>query len=292
MRHSVEFEIPFEQGPYTVTRWAAADPAARTVLAAHGITANGLAWAPVAAALPEAHVVAPDLRGRGRSRDVGGPYSMAAHADDLVRVLDHCAVDQALLVGHSMGGWVAATAATRHPDRFTGVLLVDGGLGFPLPADVDLDLLLDRLLGPAMAKLRTTFATPEEFLAPWHSHPAFADGLSAEVAAYLRRDIIGTEPELRSACRIEAVRDDAADQLQNPDAVSAIRRLPVPATFLWAERGLQNQTPGLYSAAIIEAAGLDECSVEVEYVSEVNHYSIVVGERGVAAVTSAIRKLL
>jgi pimeloyl-ACP methyl ester carboxylesterase len=295
MRKSVDVEVPFEHGPYAVTRWAAdasAAPGAPAVIAAHGITANGLAWGRVAAALPEIDFLAPDLRGRGRSRDVGGPYSMAAHADDLVRTLDHLGLERALLVGHSMGGWVATTTATRHPDRFTGVLLVDGGLGFPLPADVDLDDLLDRLLGPAMAKLKTTFASREDFLAPWRTHPAFGGTLSPEVEAYLVRDIIGTEPELRSACLVEAVRDDAADELQNPDAVSAIRRLPVPAAFLWAERGLQNETPGLYNAAVVEAARLHDCGVDVRFVSDVNHYSIVIGGRGVAAVAAAIRKLL
>lgn len=299
MRQSVETEVPLEHGPYAVTRWPAmpggpgAGSAAPAVLAAHGISANGLAWAKVAAALPEVDFVAPDLRGRGRSRDVGGPYSMAAHAEDLVRTLDHLGLERALLLGHSMGGWVVATAAVRHPDRFTGLVLVDGGLGVPLPPDVDLDALLDALLGPAMAKTRMTFASREEFLAPWRSHPAFQEvAWSPEIEAYLLRDVIGTEPELRSACRAEAIRDDAADELQNPEVVGAIRRLPVPATFLWAERGLQNETPGLYDAAVVEAAGLDDLGVAVEYVSDVNHYSFVTGERGVAAVAGAVRSLL
>ena len=55
-------------------------------------------------------LLAPDLRGRGRS-SAGGPYGMAAHADDLMAVLDHAGAADALVVGHSMGGFAAVVAA-------------------------------------------------------------------------------------------------------------------------------------------------------------------------------------
>ncbi|WP_344660042.1 alpha/beta fold hydrolase [Catenulispora subtropica] len=293
MRQSVEIGFPLGAGSYAVTRWGGpATVAAPTVIAAHGITANGLAWAPLAEALPEVDFVAPDLRGRGRSRDVGGPYSIAAHADDLVRTLDHLGVERATLLGHSMGGWVAAVAAVRHPERFGGTVLVDGGLGFPLPPDTDLDALLDNLLGPAMAKLRTTYASREEFLAPWRGHPSLVDVYSPAVEAYQARDIIGTEPEVRSACVLEAVRDDAADELRNPEVVGAIHRLPGRAVFLHAERGLLNEPVGLYSPEVVAAAKLEDAGIDVRYVAGTNHYSILLGDRGVTAVAEAVRALL
>jgi lipase len=42
---------------------------------------------------------------------------MAAHADDLIAVLDHAGAGDALVVGHSMGGFAAVVAADRHPGR-------------------------------------------------------------------------------------------------------------------------------------------------------------------------------
>ncbi|MBS2536354.1 alpha/beta fold hydrolase [Catenulispora sp. NF23] len=293
MRQSVEIQFPTGAGSYAVTRWPAPEAAvqAPTVIAAHGITANGLAWAPLAEALPETDFIAPDLRGRGRSREVGGPYSMAAHADDLVRTLDHLGVERATLLGHSMGGWVVAAAAVRHPERFGGAVLVDGGLGFQLPEGTDLDQLLDAVLGPAMAKLRTVFASREEFLAPWRNHPSLVDVYSPAVEAYQERDIIGTEPELRSSCVLDAIRDDAADELQNPDVVGAIHRLPMPAVFLHAERGLLNEPVGLYSPEAVAAAKLADAGVDVRFVPGTNHYSILLGDRGIAAVAEAVRAL-
>ena len=295
MRQSVEIEFPSGMGSYAVTRWPAHEVTGQApiVIAAHGITANGLAFAPLAEALPEVDLVAPDLRGRGHSREVGGPYSIAAHADDLVRALDELRVERATLLGHSMGGWVVATAAVRHPDRFSGVVLVDGGLGFPLPADTDLDEFLDALLGPAMTKLRTVYASREEFLKPWRTHPSFQDGgYTPEVEAYLLRDLIGTEPELRSSGILDAVRGDAADQLQNPEVIGAIHRLPMPARFLYAERGLLNEPVGLYSPEAVAAAKLADAGVDVRFVPGTNHYTIMLGDRGIAAVAETVRALL
>ena len=55
-----------------------------TVLAVHGITANSRSWLPVARSLAgRASLVAVDLRGRGSSSALPGPYGMAAYASDL-----------------------------------------------------------------------------------------------------------------------------------------------------------------------------------------------------------------
>lgn len=63
-------------------------------------------------------VIALDQRGHGRSSRFTDPARYgAAMADDVVRLLDHLRVPRAHLVGHSMGGVVAAYVAARHPDR-------------------------------------------------------------------------------------------------------------------------------------------------------------------------------
>ena len=66
------FDVPVDGGDLRVGRWTAADPDAPVVLAAHGVTANHLSWQPLGA-LDRFTVVAPDLRGRGRSNGLAGP---------------------------------------------------------------------------------------------------------------------------------------------------------------------------------------------------------------------------
>ena len=76
------FDVPAAGGPLHVGRWGDGD---RVVVAAHGITGNHRSWQGVARALgPDVSLVAPDLRGRGASAKLPGPFGMRAHADDLV----------------------------------------------------------------------------------------------------------------------------------------------------------------------------------------------------------------
>jgi pimeloyl-ACP methyl ester carboxylesterase len=87
------------------------------ILAVHGITGNHLWWAQTVAALDgRATVLAPDLRGRSLSADLPGPYGLGVHVADLVDVLDRQGAEQATVVGHSMGGFVAARLTAAHPE--------------------------------------------------------------------------------------------------------------------------------------------------------------------------------
>jgi pimeloyl-ACP methyl ester carboxylesterase len=255
------------------------------VLAVHGITANGLNWGPVAEQLGgSVTLLAPDLAGRAGSRDEPGPYGLARHADDLVGVLDERGVERAVLVGHSMGAYVAAMAAVRHPERFSSVVMVDGGLGFGLPPDTDVGALLTAVLGPAMARLDAEFASREEYREFWRNHPAFGFDWSPAVDAYLQHDLIGDGP-YRSSCVGEAVRVDGADMFAGPEALAAFHRLPVPGVLLYADRGLLDQEPGAYTKE--NTHGLPVPAIRVP---GTNHYSILAAGDGAAAVAAHIRR--
>jgi pimeloyl-ACP methyl ester carboxylesterase len=261
----------------------AGDP---VVLAVHGITANGLSWGPVAEALDgRITLLAPDLRGRAGSRAEPGPYGLARHADDLIALLDERGLDSAVLAGHSMGAYVAALAAVRHPDRVTALLMVDGGLAFPLPPGTDVDALLTRVLGPAVARLDITFAGPQEYRDFWRRHPAFGFAWTPALAAYLMHDLIGAGP-YRSSCVAEAIRVDGADMFAGPAATAAFHQLEVPATLLYADRGLLDQSPGAYTAA-----NTADLAVPAVRVPDTNHYSILVAPDGAAAVAGHLLRL-
>ncbi|TDI23909.1 MAG: hypothetical protein E2P06_08490 [Acidobacteria bacterium] len=78
--------VPVTGGDLFVARWGSGPP----VLAVYGITGSHAAWPWVADRLVGAvSLIAPDLRGRGASNGRPGPFGMAAHAADLVAVLDH-----------------------------------------------------------------------------------------------------------------------------------------------------------------------------------------------------------
>src|SRR5215210_8044599 len=94
----------------------------------HGITAQHRAFNAAARHLgPSRGLVAVDLRGRGDSDKPDSGYGLAAHAADVVRVLDHLGLESAVLVGHSMGAFVALQTALEFPQRVRALALLDGG---------------------------------------------------------------------------------------------------------------------------------------------------------------------
>ena len=96
----------------------------RPVVLVHGITESRRAWDPVLAPLIAAgfRVTAIDLRGHGASSSVA-PYDLATMAGDLGAVLAQEGIDDALLIGHSLGGAVVSAYAAGGPCR--GVINVD-----------------------------------------------------------------------------------------------------------------------------------------------------------------------
>jgi 3-oxoadipate enol-lactonase len=96
------------------------------VVLLHGWTADAdLNFHPVHAALGVGHrVLAPDLRGHGRSLYPEAPFTMVDAADDVAALLDLLSVERAVIVGYSLGGAVAQTLADRRPELVAGLVLV------------------------------------------------------------------------------------------------------------------------------------------------------------------------
>ncbi len=96
------------------------------LLLIHGFPFSSAMYQPQRAALsPHMRVIAPDLRGMGQSDVTPGEYSMSDYADDLVALLDHLGVGQAVVGGMSMGGYILFTLLRRHPERVKGIILID-----------------------------------------------------------------------------------------------------------------------------------------------------------------------
>jgi lipase len=285
--------VPVAGGALHVAR-AGARPAdaEAIVVAVHGITASHHGWRIVArellAARPDVCMLAPDLRGRGHSAGVGPPYGIAAHATDVATVLEHFGCRRAVLAGHSMGAFVVARAAADDPDLASAVVLIDGGLRIPAPDDIEADALLDAVLGPAIARLKMTFASPEEYIEFWRRHPAFAGRWNDDVEAYVRADLTGEPGAFHSVVSEAAVRVDGTELLRDEVTLEAAGRVRAPLWLLRAPRGLLDDpnSPLIPEPARDRFAELQP-SAQVVDVPDVNHYTITLGA-GAAMVAHAV----
>ncbi len=94
------------------------------VLFIHGFPFRNTMWAPQFDAVPDGwRFIAPDLRGFGTSERGSALLSIDLFADDIVGLLDHLEIEQAVVCGLSMGGYVALSLVHRYPHRVRALIL-------------------------------------------------------------------------------------------------------------------------------------------------------------------------
>jgi pimeloyl-ACP methyl ester carboxylesterase len=223
---------------------------------------------------------------------------MAAHDADLLAVLDHAGADSVVLAGHSMGAYVGARFAADHPERVSGLVLVDGGLPIPYDTDQDPEDVLQAVLGTSLTRLGVTFARADDYLLMWQMHPAFAGPWDSDIEAYLTYDLVDADEEdrpdaVRSITSASAVRTDGRDLLLDDTTRTALARVQAPVHLLHAGRGMLDDDNPFLPQALVDEFAAARPEADVEAVADANHYSVLLGPGpGAGRVTSAIRSAL
>lgn len=96
------------------------------ILLIHATGFHARCWDRTIAALPDAYrSIAVDARGHGRSEKTGFMSDWSIVAKDVAELVEHLRLENAIGVGHSMGGHSLVQIAARHPRAFKRLLLVD-----------------------------------------------------------------------------------------------------------------------------------------------------------------------
>jgi pimeloyl-ACP methyl ester carboxylesterase len=145
-----------------------------SILGIHGLTANSHHMAAVSEFLSSLgwHVLAYDVRGRGESSPADKPSTMRSHAGDANEIINALPAKKVLLMGYSMGGYIAGLAAGLN-GKVAGIVLFDGG---GLCTREEATKLI-----PALARMEKVFSSPEEYVEaakptyaalgqPWNSY--------------------------------------------------------------------------------------------------------------------------
>lgn len=127
MRAPTEHRLRVAGGDLCWFEWGAPSADRATIFMVHATGFHARCWDAVVAALPaDRHVVAPDLRGHGRSYRPASIGDWGVTGDDLIPLIDGLAAGVRLIgVGHSMGGVCLLRAAAARPQRFAELALVD-----------------------------------------------------------------------------------------------------------------------------------------------------------------------
>jgi 3-oxoadipate enol-lactonase len=201
------------------------------VLLVHGFPLSGEMWTPLATRLRSRYrLIIPDLRGHGAS-EASETASMQRYAADLAQLLDHLdETRRVVVVGLSMGGYVAFEFVRRYPERVRALVLANTRASADSPEQVRTrrdtaervlregshvvaDAMLGKLFSPGTAaELRDRWrgimaATPPR-------------GVAAALGAMAERpDSIDTLRAFASPVLVVAGRDDAVTSLDDARAM-------------------------------------------------------------------------
>ena len=192
------------------------------VVLVHGFSLDARMWDDQVPALRDiATVIRYDVRGFGRS-SMPEPGILYAQSSDLVALLDHLGVADAVLVGLSMGGLIVLHTALVAPSRVRGLVLLDSLLD-EVEWDAESDMAFDEAARIAVDE------GPDAAKAVWLQHPLFAAARRRpDVAARLAREV---EPY---TC-FHWTQTDPRAPLE-PSPYAALERIAAPTTVVIGEQ--------------------------------------------------------
>lgn len=256
--------------------WGAAD-APNTALLVHGLTGRGESFEALARMLDPAggisngpwRFLAPDLRGRGDSKEIPGDQGgIPEHTRDLLALMDREGLETVVLVGHSMGAMIGVYLAAHHPERLRGLVLVDGG------SDVTEEI--NALVDPSVERLKGTYPSRGAYLEYLKSQPVFEDRWDEHLDHYFAGDVQpGDDGRWYPRADVETIQKDR-EEMRNSSLSTLWPRIRCPTLILLSTVGLANPEEGFIlppgDARQMQQTIPDSTLVEVE---NTNHYDIL-----------------
>jgi pimeloyl-ACP methyl ester carboxylesterase len=186
----------------------------------HAFPLDRSMWAPqVGALVPHGRCVAPDFRALGAT-PAAPPYSMDQYADDVAALLDALGAPPAVVVGLSMGGYVAFAFWRRHRGRVRALVLADTRSG----ADTD-DGREKRRRLIEVARARGSATVAEMQIA----------SMVGETTRARRPDVVETVRAMMAAAPVEGIVGALEAMMARPDSASTLPTIDVPVLIVVGE---------------------------------------------------------
>jgi len=242
----------------------------KPILCIHGLTANCRCWDTLASTLaPKFRVLAMDLRGRGFSEKPPSGYSAAQHAKDVRALLDDLGLEQAVIMGHSLGAIIAMVFGAQHPERVDRLILVDAG------GKVSEEQMTKFFAGikPSLDRLGQVFPSFEAYVAPLKQAP-FNQPWSEALNAYFRYEVEEVEGGVRSRVQPGHIQEEILNN-SLMDVAQLYPKVTSPALILRATEGLLSRDDYLLPIEAAERMVREMPNARCVDVEDTNHYTIL-----------------
>ncbi|MCB1852146.1 MAG: alpha/beta hydrolase [Gammaproteobacteria bacterium] len=250
-----------------------------------GLTSNAQSFDGLVGAglSPALRVLALDLRGRGLSDKPVSGYSLAAHAADVIGLLDVLGLERVVLGGHSFGGLLGFYMADRFPERVERLVVIDAaGTMHPQTRS---------MIQPSIDRLGRALPSWESYLTLMKGMPFYRDWWNPTIESFLRADVEtqfdgGVIPRSRPEAIIEVV-----DHVLAEDWMAHIDTIEQPVLLLRGRDpfGLPGAPPLLPKAEALETVGRLANGHYAEVTG--NHITMLYGEGAVSIVAEIVRFL-
>jgi lipase len=205
------------------------------------------------------------------------------HAADVARVLDHLDLENAVLVGHSMGGFVALKTALMFPERVRALVLLDGG--WPRVESTPEEsteeekqeaAALQEGLARAFRRLDMIFESPEAYLDFWFPGQNLKmDDLHQDLADYYLYDLGEVEGGYGPKALRAAAEEDSPSVSSTSPTAEEMRGVRCPVALVRASQGFFPGSDPLISDEASDAmAGSLDIRTEI-LLEGANHYTML-----------------
>ena len=253
-----------------------------TLVLMHGLTANAHAFDGLVSHGLTKHLrlISPDLRGRGLSSRPAFHYSLEDHARDILGLLDHLGIEQALLGGHSYGALLSVYMAANYPERVQKLILLD--------AAAEMNPNAPAMLGPTLSRLDKTFPSYASFLEEMKAAPqnTFWD---KDMESYYKADAhVREDGTVNPYPNLSNIIEVATGVAQQP-WIQTFEQVTQPALLV---NGLDNYTMDEPLLPDFKAKETVELMQNCQYVAvDGNHQTMLYGDNA-AQIVKAIHSFL
>jgi pimeloyl-ACP methyl ester carboxylesterase len=242
----------------------------KTILCIHGITANCRCWDVIAEVLSPRHrILAMDLRGRGHSEAPASGYSIEHHCKDILAILDDLGVDNAVIMGHSLGAFIGLVFAAEYPDRVNGLILVDGAGKL---SKEQFDSVFEAIK-PSLDRLGRVLPSSDAYIELMKSSP-YIHPWSSAIEEYYLYELEKVEGGVR--CNIDPAHIQMeAENVRKVEPDMFYSKIHCNVLILKATEGILSQDDLLLPEPVVDRMEKEIPNAKRFDVEGVNHYGIV-----------------